>query len=100
MRWQLFSSPGSSSSGSSTHILAVPAPPTVNRWETIMQDEQGYQERNYASPDELPGCMSLVSVLPGPHHLMTDDAGSDEFLMCYGSSQCRLTNRGRTERRP
>ncbi|WWC72938.1 uncharacterized protein I206_106902 [Kwoniella pini CBS 10737] len=83
MAWSIFSNPfasssstqpeasSSSSSRSSTTILPEPIPtppaPKVNRFENILNDEEKYQEKQYPTVDEVPGCMRLL----------------DEFLMCY-----------------
>ncbi|KAK8844169.1 hypothetical protein IAR55_006963 [Kwoniella newhampshirensis] len=62
---------GSSSASGSAGIVPpaeVPAsPPTVNRFESVLHDEEKYQELQYPTFEDVPGCMRLL----------------DEFLMCY-----------------
>ncbi|WVR08924.1 hypothetical protein IAU60_005983 [Kwoniella sp. DSM 27419] len=87
MVWNPFRSSQGESSGSGSMTSAVeaataatPVPttaqtsspvttptPTVNRFENVLQDEERYQELQYPTTEEVPGCMTLL----------------DEFLMCY-----------------
>ncbi len=34
--------------------------PTLRRYEAVLKDEEAYQAAQYASPDDLPGCMRLL----------------------------------------
>ncbi|WRT69233.1 uncharacterized protein IL334_006217 [Kwoniella shivajii] len=77
MAWSIFSNPfalstsseteASPSSSASTSAAPLPSPPKVNRFESILQDEERYQELQYPNVEQVPGCMRLL----------------DEFLMCY-----------------
>ncbi|KAK6906191.1 hypothetical protein I204_00995 [Kwoniella mangroviensis CBS 8886] len=84
MAWSIFTNPFGASSSSSassstqhieaeTHADVLPAPtltppaPQVNKYETVLQDEEKYQEVQYPTTEHVPGCMTLL----------------DEFLMCY-----------------
>nr|ODN90608.1 hypothetical protein L203_01719 [Cryptococcus depauperatus CBS 7841] len=40
---------------------------TVSKLEAVLKDEMEYQERQYSTVEQVPGCMRLL----------------DEFLMCY-----------------
>ncbi|ORY24209.1 hypothetical protein BCR39DRAFT_547539 [Naematelia encephala] len=57
MKWSIYHSSSSSSSSSSN----VPAGnPTLTRWEAILQDEERYQALQYPTPEDLPGCWSML----------------------------------------
>ncbi|WWD21172.1 hypothetical protein CI109_105656 [Kwoniella shandongensis] len=62
------SSTASSSTSSTPTPVEVPTPPpSVNRFESVLHDEEKYQELQYPTFEDVPGCMRLL----------------DEFLMCY-----------------
>ncbi|GFZ47153.1 hypothetical protein JCM24511_04896 [Saitozyma sp. JCM 24511] len=83
MRWQLFSTPSTSypssagsagadeqapSSSSPSHTGSTSHPvPTLSRFEMTLHDEERYQDAQYPTFKDLPGCMQLF----------------DEFMMCY-----------------
>jgi hypothetical protein len=78
MRWQLFPTPSTSypSSGgsagagtidehapssSTSHTSSTSHPvPTLNRYETTLRDEERYQDAQYPTFKDLPGCMQLL----------------------------------------
>ena len=65
MRWQLFGLRGQTSDpdhDGASSSSSGPAAPGVNRWDAIFQDEERYQELQYPTPEELPGCMSIMYV--------------------------------------
>jgi hypothetical protein len=63
MRWSLLSNgnaeagPSKRASVGKEHETPVP---TVNRYETILKDEERYQEMQYTTPEEVPSCMTLL----------------------------------------
>ncbi|WVW79532.1 hypothetical protein I302_101501 [Kwoniella bestiolae CBS 10118] len=81
MAWSFLSNPFASSSSSSSSSPAQPEPapeilptpalsppaPKVNKFESVLQDEEKYQEVQYPTTEQVPTCMTLL----------------DEFLMCY-----------------
>lgn len=58
MRFNLFQSGPSTatSEGSSTPLAKSAATP----YETILQDEEKYQAKQYQTYEEVPGCMQLL----------------------------------------
>lgn len=62
MRWNILSTSnaeaGPSRLSAGQHSAA--AVPTVNRYEGILKDEERYQEMQYTTTEEVPGCMTLL----------------------------------------
>lgn len=65
MRWNLLSNPnaeagpskrGQTGGGREAEVVV----PTDNRYETILKDEERYQEMQYTTTEEVPSCMTLL----------------------------------------
>ena len=59
MRFNIFGPVGTDGeAGPSTP--ASSAKPAPTRYETVLQDEEQYQAKQYQTYDEVPGCMQLL----------------------------------------
>ena len=38
----------------------IPQPPRVDRFQTMLKDEEAYQTLQYPTTDDVPGCMQLL----------------------------------------
>lgn len=65
MRWSLLSNTNAEAGPSKRGEVAggreaEVVVPTVNRYETILKDEERYQEMQYTTNEEVPSCMTLL----------------------------------------
>lgn len=64
MRWTLFTTSNSNAEAGPSKLPAIreaaAAVPTVNRYEGVLKDEERYQELQYPTTEEVPGCMTLL----------------------------------------
>jgi hypothetical protein len=65
MRFNIFGSNNAEAGPSTSRGIkegAIPEVPPVNRYEGMLKDEEQYQASQYTTTEEVPGCMTLLSV--------------------------------------